>query len=271
LQQAVLTPFAGDVLHLSVRGSSSFSAMLTIGTIAGMIVAGRPFAEQFGHRRVAFVGLAGSTAAFAMLAAAAAASAAPPAWLATLFLGLASGVFNVSSLALMFTMADRRRAALFMGAWTLAHALADGSATAGGGGVYEIARRVFHSVPGGYGGVFAIEAIGMLLCIPLLKLVDPAKFAAEAGAVHGDASAMPIVEAALIEAGETGLVLASDAAAVERQPTTAAPKRPRPRAATGRAKTTSAATARKRTAKPRGSSATPKKTARAKAPKHDTT
>ncbi|MCA1833562.1 MAG: MFS transporter [Actinomycetota bacterium] len=203
LQQAVLTPFAGDVLHMSVRGSSSFSAMLTIGTIAGMITAGRPFAEQHGHRRIAFVGLAGSALAFVALAAAAAARSAPPAWLGTLFLGFASGIFNVSSLALMLTMADRRRAALFMGAWTLAHALADGAATAGGGSVFEIARRLFHSVPGGYAGVFALEAIGLIACLPVLRLIDPAKFRREAEAVPADM----LTEAALAGVEGNALIL----------------------------------------------------------------
>jgi BCD family chlorophyll transporter-like MFS transporter len=195
LQQAVLTSFGGDVLKLSVRATSSFSAILTIGTIAGMVVAGRPFAEQLGHRRIAFVGLGGSVVAFGGLAAAAAASAAPPAWLSILGLGFASGLFNVSSLALMMGMADRRRTALFMGAWTLAHALADGTATAGGGAVFEVARRAFGSLPGGYAAVFGLEALGLALCLPLLRTIDPTRFATQASAADGAPPVPPIPEA----------------------------------------------------------------------------
>ncbi|MGH2830438.1 MAG: BCD family MFS transporter, partial [Actinomycetota bacterium] len=181
LQQAVLTSFGGEVLGLSVASTSGFSAMLTIGTIIGMVTAGRPFAEQFGYHTVAMTGLSLSVVAFGVLAIAAVAQATPLAWLTILFLGFSSGIFNVSSLALMMGMADRRRTALFMGAWTLAHALADGTATAGGGAVYEAAHRLFNSVPGGYASVFAIEAIGLALCLPLLRKVDPGAFAAEAG------------------------------------------------------------------------------------------
>jgi len=36
-------------------------------------------------------------------------------------------------------MTDPHRVALFMGAWTVAHAVADGVATAGGGNVYQAA------------------------------------------------------------------------------------------------------------------------------------
>jgi BCD family chlorophyll transporter-like MFS transporter len=177
LQQAVLTSFGGDVLGMSVRATTGFSAILTIGTIAGMTIAGRPFAEQIGHKRFALTGLAVSVFAFGALAASAATSAAPPAWLSILVLGFASGMITVSSLALMMAMADRRRTALFMGLWTLAHALADGTATAGGGSVFEVFRRLFDSIPGGYASVFGIEAAGLLLCIPLLRSVDSAGLA----------------------------------------------------------------------------------------------
>ena len=189
LQQAVLTSFGGDVLNLSVRATTGFSAILTIGTIAGMIVAGRPFAEQVGHRRVAVFGLACSVLAFAGLAAAAATKAVPPAWLSILALGFTSGLFNVSTLALMMGMADRRRTALFMGVWTLAHALADGAATAGGGSVFELARFISGSVPGGYATVFGLEAVGLAMCLPLLRAVDPARFATESSGAETAAAA----------------------------------------------------------------------------------
>jgi BCD family chlorophyll transporter-like MFS transporter len=233
LQQAVLTPFGGDVLHLSVRGSSSFSAMLTIGTIAGMVIAGRPFAEQYGHRKIAAVGLAGSVVAFSVLATAAATRSAPPAWLSILFLGFTGGIFNVSSLALMFGMSDRRRAALFMGAWTFAHAVADGAATAGGGAVYEVARRIFDSVPGGYAGVFGLEAIGLALCLPLLRVIDPERFAREAAGPPA-----LLAEAALAGAEGAALILEADA---EPEPVPEPQAAPKPRARRTPAKKTRSA------------------------------
>jgi BCD family chlorophyll transporter-like MFS transporter len=222
LQQAVLTSFGGDVLGMSVRATTGFSAILTIGTIAGMMIAGRPFAEQIGHKKVALTGLAGSVFAFAALAAAAATSAAPPAWLSILVLGFASGLITVSSLALMMAMADRRRTALFMGIWTLAHALADGSATAGGGSIFEIFRRLFDSIPGGYASVFGIEAAGLLLCIPLLRAVEAEGFAT--GARDRD-HAGELAEAAAIASFEpAALEMVADVA--DEPPAATTPKRP---------------------------------------------
>ena len=213
LQQAVLTSFGGDVLNMSVRATSGFSAILTIGTIAGMVIAGRPFAEQLGHKRVALAGLALGAFAFGALAAAAATEAAPPAWLSILVFGFASGLITVSSLALMMAMADRRRMALFMGIWTLAHAVADGTATAGGGSVFEIFRRLFDSVPGGYASVFALEAIGLALCIPLLRAI-------KATGLDGGGSHVPgeVAEAAAVAALEpTALELVAETAEPPRE------------------------------------------------------
>jgi BCD family chlorophyll transporter-like MFS transporter len=245
LQQAVLTSFGGDVLHMSVRATSGFSAILTIGTIAGMTIAGRPFAEQIGHKKVALAGLVVAAFAFAALAAAAATEAAPPAWLSILVFGFASGLITVSSLALMMAMADRRRTALFMGLWTLAHALADGSATAGGGSVFEIFRRLFDSVPGGYASVFAIEAAGLALCIPLLRAVRATGL--------GEASAAPAPGAALAEAAAiaafepSALEIVAESVAVAEIPVVAPPKRAAPRRKTSARFTTSRTKANGRT------------------------
>ncbi|HEX9695273.1 MAG TPA: MFS transporter [Actinomycetota bacterium] len=189
LQQAVLEPFGGDVLGYSVRATSAFNAIMTIGIVVGMLLAGRPWAEQYGHATIARWALMAAAASFAGLAAAAAASAAPPAWLSIMGIGLASGLFNVAVLALMMGMADKRRTALFMGTWTVAHAIADGSAVAGGGAIFELARGILGSVPGGYATVFAIEAIGLALCIPLLARVNPKRFAEEAQAIDVEAIA----------------------------------------------------------------------------------
>jgi BCD family chlorophyll transporter-like MFS transporter len=177
LQQAVLEPFGGDVLGLDPRQTSAFNAVQTLGVLVGMIVAGRNPAS---HRRIAGVGLASAAASFGVLAIAAATSSSAPTWLAILAVGTATGVFNVAVLALMMTMADGPRVALFMGAWTVAHALADGSATAGGGLVYDVAHSLLGlSTSGGYAAVFAAEALGLAACMPLLRRIDPDRFRAQ--------------------------------------------------------------------------------------------
>ena len=179
LQQAVLEPYGGEVLGLSVRATTGFNAVQTLGVLVGMLVTGRGIADRAGHKRTAMVGLIGSAAAFGALAVAAKIGSVPASWFAILAVGVASGLFSVAVLALMMAMSVPERIALFMGAWTVSHALADGLATAGGGLVQELAQRLMGSERTAYAVVFATQSIGLLLCAPLLRRIDVQGFAKE--------------------------------------------------------------------------------------------
>lgn len=183
LQQAVLEPYGGEVLGMDVRATSAFNAMMTIGILIGMISAGRPWASQLGHLRMAKVGLLASGISFGLLGLAALASATPPSWLTIFAVGIGNGIFSVAGLALMMSMASRGHTALFMGAWTVAHALAEGLATGGGGIVYELLAKVTGGASTGYAGVFLIQGAGLLACIPMLRRLDLTRFREEADAL----------------------------------------------------------------------------------------
>jgi MFS transporter, BCD family, chlorophyll transporter len=184
LQQAVLQAFGGDVFGMTVQQTSGLTAMITAGTIVGMIVAGRPFAVQIGHQRMARWGIRIAIPLFVLLSYGAATTSLPITWLTLFALGVSLGIWNVAGLALMMGMATRARAAFFMGAWTVGHALADGIATASGGVIHAVARASGLGEPGAYASIFAIEAIGLVLCLPLLRKVDPDRFTAEAEALR---------------------------------------------------------------------------------------
>ena len=177
LQQAVLEPYGGDVLGLSVRATTGFNAVQTLGVLVGMLVTGRGIADRAGHKRTAMVGLVGSAVAFGVLAVAALIGSAPASWFAILVVGVASGLFSVAVLALMMAMSVPERIALFMGAWTVSHALADGVATAGGGVIQQLAESLTASRGTAYAAVFAVQSVGMLLCVPLLRRIDVEGFA----------------------------------------------------------------------------------------------
>lgn len=179
LQQSVLEPYGGDVLGMSVTATSAFNAVMTIGILAGMYVAGRPFAERYGHKMVARVGMLIAGVAFAALGFSAFAATAPSSWFSIFWIGLGQGIFTVAGLSLMMGMVDRKRTAIFMGAWTIARAIADSTGIAGGGGFFEAATAIFGSEARGYGAVFITEAIGLIACMPLLSRFDPARFAQE--------------------------------------------------------------------------------------------
>jgi MFS transporter, BCD family, chlorophyll transporter len=179
LQLVILEPYGGDVLGLNVKQTSAFNAVLTTGVLLGMLVAGRSLADRYGPRRIAVVALVFGSSMFALLASAAFSASAPPSWLSVFGIGLATGVFNVGILTMMMGMVDQRRVAFFIGAWTVAHAFAKGVATAGGGVIYELANSVFGNQASGYGTVFAVQAVGLLCCLPLLRKLDQRRFQAE--------------------------------------------------------------------------------------------
>jgi BCD family chlorophyll transporter-like MFS transporter len=184
LQQAVLEPFGGEVLGMDVRATSAFNAMLTLGILIGIVGAGRPWAEQMGPMRIARLGIIVSSIGFGLLAWAAISASTPGSWTTLLVLGIGNGVFTVAGLALMMGMASRSYAALFMGAWTVAHALAEGIATASGGLIYEGLATLTNSIAGGYATVFAIQAVGLALTLPLLARIDPGRFREESAALE---------------------------------------------------------------------------------------
>jgi BCD family chlorophyll transporter-like MFS transporter len=136
-----------------------------------------------GPIRLARIGLIASGISFGLLGWGAAVGSAPASWLTLLAVGFGNGLFTVAGLALMMGMASRGFAALMMGAWTVAHALAEGLATAGGGIVYEVLRALTGSVSGGYATVFFIQAVGLLLCLPLLKRISLERFRDETEAL----------------------------------------------------------------------------------------
>lgn len=188
LQQAVLEPFGGEVLGLSVRATTGFNAVQTLGVLVGMLLTGRGLADRAGHKRTATVGLVGSSAAFAVLAAAAVSGSIEASWFGVLLVGLSTGLFSVAVLALMMAMSVPERIALFMGAWTVSHALADGLATAGGGVLHALALHLT-STEAAYASVFAIEAVGLALCIPLLRGLNVDTFAKDVAAESAARSA----------------------------------------------------------------------------------
>ena len=184
LQQAVLEPFGGEVLGLDVRATGAFNAMFTLGILIGIVAGGRPWADQVGQIRVARLGIVITAISFGLLGWAALVASAPAVWFMIFFMGLGNGIFTVAGLALMMGMASKTYAALFMGAWTVAHALAEGIAAATGGIIYEGLAVVFDSIQGGYAAVFFIQAVGLAATLPLLHRIDPKRFREESALVE---------------------------------------------------------------------------------------
>ncbi len=179
LQQVVLEPFGGDVFGMSVRETTLFNAYQMAGVLLGMGLAGGLIVRRLGKRTTAGLGALVAAAAFALLAGAAAGrdpSLVPP---VIFLMGLGMGFFNVGGLSLMMDLTAEGRVGLFMGAWTLAQALANGFSGVGGGVLHDLGMALFQAEPAAYALVFAVEATGLLGMIFVLRQVDVEAFRRE--------------------------------------------------------------------------------------------
>jgi len=185
VQQVVLEPFGGDVFGLSVRATTLFNAYQMVGVLAGMGAAGGWFTKRIGQRRTATLGALVAAVSFGWLALAAVLH--QPGWLppAILLMGFGTGAFTVAGVTLMMDITVGGHTGLYMGAWTLAEALARGLAGIAGGGLFNLAGLLGAHEPLAYAVVFAVEGLGLLLTVALLARVNPVRFQTEDALMAG--------------------------------------------------------------------------------------
>jgi MFS transporter, BCD family, chlorophyll transporter len=93
-----------------------------------------------------------------------------------LCLGLGFGLTTNSAVSLMLDLTAAETAGTFIGAWGLAQALAQASATVLGGVLLDLGRSLLGQPLLAYGFVFTIEAVLMLLAAVLLQRVNVDEF-----------------------------------------------------------------------------------------------
>lgn len=185
LQQMVLEPFGGDVFNLSLRETTLFNAYHMVGVLLGMALSGGWLARRVGKKATTGVGSVVTGVAFASLTLASVGGYLPLVRPGIFVLGLGTGVFTVGGLALMMDLSVKEQVGLFMGAWTLAQALANGLASVGGGMLHDAGLALFASEAGAYALVFGVEAAGSLAIIALLVQVDVIRFRTEVAELSG--------------------------------------------------------------------------------------
>lgn len=179
MQDVILEPFGGEVLGLSLAETTRFNVYMGIGLIASMLFGGMVLIPRKGKRWVTEVGCWTMIGAFAALAASALGTMGEGLPVVISALGLGSGLFTVGGVALMMDMTSSTHTGLFVGAWTLVQALAKGPASLASGGLYNFFLGLGATASQGYGGVFALEGIGVLLSIIFLRQITIKDFQRE--------------------------------------------------------------------------------------------
>ncbi len=181
LQQPVLEPYAREVFRLSIGESAGLNQFWGYGILAGIGLSGFAIVPRLGKQRTAMVGCLFSTVCFLLVIAAGVSQNPTTLRSAVMLFGLASGILTNSAVSLMLDLTAAETAGTFIGAWGLAQAMAQASATVLGGALLDLGRDLFGQSVWAFAVVFGCQALGMVVAFLLLRRVDVPKFKVESG------------------------------------------------------------------------------------------
>ncbi len=176
LQQPVLEPYAREVFGMTIAESAGLNKYWGYGVLAGMSLGGFLIVPRLGKQRSAKLGCLFTSACFVLVIISGFTQTQMLLKSAVILFGLSSGVMTNSAISLMLDLTAAETAGTFVGAWGLAQALAQASATLAGGAILDLGRRIFQQPFPAYSLVFACEAIGMIFAVVLLARVSVQEF-----------------------------------------------------------------------------------------------
>jgi BCD family chlorophyll transporter-like MFS transporter len=170
MQDVLLEPYGGKILHLSVSATTMLTALLAIGGAAGLGLAARSLNRGSDPYCVAGFGALAGVFAFASLILAAPMSSAPLFAVGVCLVGFGAGLFAHGTLTASMNIAQGDGTGLALGAWGAVQASSAGIAIASGGllsdTVAALARsgrlgQVMNGPATGYTAVYLIELVLM--------------------------------------------------------------------------------------------------------------
>jgi len=182
MQDVLLEPYGGEILHLSVGTTTALTALLALGGLCGFVLAARALVRGVDAYRMAGYGTLIGIAGFTAVLFAAPLDTAPLFATGIALIGLGSGLFGHCTLTAAMALAPRGQIGLALGIWGAVQASAAGAAIGCGGlirdGVASLATagRLGPALTGpavGYGVVYNAEI--MMLFATLIAIGPLAK------------------------------------------------------------------------------------------------
>lgn len=172
MEDVLLEPFGGEILHLTVGVTTALTATLALGGLAGFAWASRVLSQGFDPFRMAIWGTFIGIPAFLLVIGSALSGAVWMFVFGTLLIGFGAGIFGHGTLTATMNLAPKDQAGLALGAWGAVQATAAGVAVALGGIMRDLLAHVTNSVTG-YLSVYALEVVLLLITmvamVPLLR------------------------------------------------------------------------------------------------------
>lgn len=177
MQDALLEPYGGEILGLSVGATTGLTGIWAAGALAGFALSGRMLSRGGDPLRLAGTGLVAGIAAFLMVLFAAPFTAPLLLGAGALAIGFGLGLFSVGTLIEAMGLGRGESAGLALGAWGAVQASCAGLAIAAGGVIRDMVANLGESGAlgaslahraTGYAAVYAIEIVLLLAALVVL-------------------------------------------------------------------------------------------------------
>lgn len=172
MEEVLLEPFGGEVLHLSVSDTTFLTAALATGSLVGFAWASKVLSGGADPTRMASWGVLVGIPGFLAVILSAQHSSHGLFMLGACLIGFGVGLFGHGTLTATMNHAPPEQAGLALGAWGAVQATAAGLAMALGGIMRDVAARTTDSASA-YVWVYSLEAVLLvatwLIMIPLVK------------------------------------------------------------------------------------------------------
>jgi BCD family chlorophyll transporter-like MFS transporter len=191
MQDILLEPYGGEVLGLSVGGTTLLTAIWAFGALIGFGLAARGLSQGRDAHRLAAYGMVIGVFAFAFVVLSDPLGSAWIFRLGTMLIGLGGGLFAVGTLTAVMELGEAGGAGIALGAWGAVQATAAGIAMALGGGLRDLvgmmadAGQLGPGLQGPAVGYQAVYHIEIALLFAALVAIGP--LARHAGSVQGRA------------------------------------------------------------------------------------
>ena len=166
MQDILLEPYGGELLHLPVSGTTALTALMASGTLLGLFFAARWLSRGVDPNHLAALGALVGIVGFTLVIFAAPAVSLRLFLLGTLSIGFGGGWFAVGTLTASMGLSERGQSGLAIGAWGSVQATVAGLGVAGGGLLRDVLSGLaargalgpgLTSPAVGYGFVYLLE------------------------------------------------------------------------------------------------------------------
>ncbi len=179
-QDILLEPYGGQVLGMSVAATTRLTALWGVGMLIAMLIAWQAIPRLDSPLLVTLMGCLVGLAGFALITAASTAKSVVMFASGAMVVGIANGLFLISTLSLIAYLADIKTAGMYVGLWGLVQTSAAGLAALAGSNLRDAVARLTGDVARGYTIVYMSEMVLIVVALVFLMLIPREAFVASA-------------------------------------------------------------------------------------------